>query len=104
MQTDTSLNQVSVFGKVYRLAHIEDTQGLEHPSGRVCHTPQTIHIYGYQGFEQERDTVLHEVLHAIDYAMQLSLEEHQVHALAASLLSVLRDNAAFVAYLCEPRA
>jgi len=46
-----------------------------------------------------RETCLHEVLHAVDHAVQSSLCEEDVHRLARALYAVLRDNPAFVDWL-----
>lgn len=42
--------------------------------------------------DQRRDTILHECLHAIDYAVSLDISERQVHAMAAGVLALVRDN------------
>lgn len=66
----------------------------------ICdHNAQTLHIQGDLAPDQERDTLLHEVLHAVDEAMGTNLEEAQVRSLATGLLAVLRDNPSFVSYL-----
>lgn len=52
-----------------------------------------------QDQQQMRDTLLHEVIHAIDYSLNLRMKERQVHALAAGLLATLRENPDFVRWL-----
>lgn len=66
----------------------------------ICdHNSQTLHIQSNLAPDTERDTLLHEVLHAVDEAMGTHLEEAQVRSLATGLLAVLADNPSFVRYL-----
>ena len=47
----------------------------------------------------EADTLLHEILHAIDDAMQTMMKERQVHCTATGLLALFKDNPDFVKYM-----
>lgn len=47
----------------------------------------------------QADTILHELLHAIDDAMQLDMKERQVYCVAVGLVALLRDNPDFLEYL-----
>jgi len=47
----------------------------------------------------EADTLLHEILHAIDDAMQTKMKERQVHCTATGIIALLRDNPDFVKYM-----
>jgi len=47
----------------------------------------------------EADTLLHEVVHSIDDAMQLKMNERQVHCVATGLIAALKDNPEFLEYL-----
>lgn len=47
----------------------------------------------------EADTLLHEILHAIDDAMQTKMKERQVHCTATGLLALFKDNPDFVKYM-----
>ncbi len=55
---------------------------------RAC----TIVINGDQSKEQAKDTLVHEMLHACDYTLQLDLTELQVHRLAACVVAMISDN------------
>lgn len=46
-----------------------------------------------------KDTLLHEVLHAVGYCMATKLTEDQVAALATGLLAVFLDNPALMEFL-----
>ena len=48
--------------------------------------------YRPQNSAQLADTLLHESIHALDYAVQLNLTEQQVHALAALFINLLKTN------------
>jgi hypothetical protein len=65
---------------------------------------QVISVRDGQPLESEQDTLLHEVLHAIDEAMGLKLKEAQVKGAATGLLAVLKDNPALAAYLRRKHA
>jgi len=60
---------------------------------------QQIFVRDGQPLESEQDTVLHELLHAVDEAMGLKLKESQVKGAATGLLAVLKDNPSLVTYL-----
>ena len=60
---------------------------------------QAITIRPNQPLENEQDSVLHEVLHAVSDYMEINLREGQVTKLATGLLAVLKDNPKFVSYL-----
>ncbi len=47
----------------------------------------------------EADTLLHEILHAIDDAMQTKMKERQVHCTATGIIALLKDNPDFVKYM-----
>ena len=51
--------------------------------------------------QQRRDTLLHEIIHAISDSVKLNMKEKQVHALACCMLQVLRDNPELVEYLLK---
>lgn len=48
---------------------------------------------------QLQDTILHELLHAIDLTLHLRMSEGQIHAMAAGLYSLLRENPEFHTWL-----
>ena len=76
--------------------------GLPLPEGLLgeCDSDkQVITILDQQPLETEQDTLLHEVLHAVDDAMGLKMKEAQVKGAATGLLAVLKDNPRLAAYL-----
>jgi hypothetical protein len=83
-------------------------------SGTTAVDEQLIVVRTLQGSHQQKDTVLHEVLHALirmtgqrdrfkpNDENENHPEEPVVYALATALLQVLRANPAFVGWLTEP--
>lgn len=67
--------------------------------GECDNDKQLILIRDGQPLESEQDTLLHEVLHAVDEAMGLKMKEAQVKGCATGLLAVLKDNPRFATYL-----
>lgn len=72
--------------------------------GETEHHTLTIRLAIDQAAGQERDTVLHELLHAVWSSMDIGKpksEEKVVHRLSTGLLAVLRDNPDLVRYFCD---
>jgi hypothetical protein len=82
--------------------------------GVYAETDQTISLDKDMGFERQRETLLHEVLHAVLAITHLDsvmltqggdgFDEHVVSVLSPVLLAWLRDNREVVAYLMETQA
>jgi len=54
-----------------------------------------------QHAEQQRDTLLHEILHALDHESDTGLRERQIRVQATMLLQFMRANPEVVRWLCE---
>ena len=67
--------------------------------GELDPAKQKMAIRDGQPFEQEQDTLLHEVIHGVDHELNLKFSERQVRAFATGLLAVLKDNPKFFSYL-----
>lgn len=57
-------------------------------SGYMNQREQLIRYNRDQHLQQVKDTIMHEIIHAIEYDLQLSLTETQVHALATNLCAL----------------
>jgi hypothetical protein len=90
--------EVVVMGKSYTVGPLSEECG---DFGRCMAGNQRIQIKANQAPGQLRDTLLHEVLHAVSYELYLELEERQVHILANGLLDTLRRNPKFTQFLLE---
>lgn len=95
------MNELRVLGKLYRIDRATNPSGLGGPQvfGTCDHARSIITMEQGQDDQQERDTLLHEAVHAIDYAMALGLKERQVHALSAGLVALFSDNPGLPFYL-----
>jgi hypothetical protein len=71
-------------------------------SGTCTVGPQRIEIAPGARPQQERSTLLHEVLEAVNRMLEIGLEHPQIVALEASLNAVLADNPEFVRLWSHP--
>lgn len=62
---------------------------------------RVVRVVENQAPHMERDTVLHEALHAMLHVLGLGRQEDLVRTLTPVLLDVLRSNKALTAYLLE---
>ncbi len=92
---------IDVLGKSWTVViqEMEDTDyGMcEHAKNRIIVSPK-------QSTDSMRDTLLHELLHAIDIELQAKMGERRVRLIATGLLQVLRHNKALVAFLTDASA
>lgn len=93
---------VNILGKPYTIAVVESLDDGA-SVGEMSEHLQQILIAAGQTFENERDTVLHEIVHSVEYRLLLKMREKQVAILATGLLQILRENPKLVAYLCAKR-
>ena len=105
--------KVAVGHVVYDIREEDRLSEITGTSGTCGQDVQVILIDTQLGPDQERETVLHELLHAIFYATSASkmleelekvadvkdLEERFIQPVAGRLLEVLRDNPGLVEYL-----
>lgn len=87
-----------IIGKRYKLRVVEKVDD-EDSDGESCPVAQTILVKEAHGFENARDTALHEAIHGVDHQMHLGLTEQQVEGLGTGMLALLRENSAFVRWL-----
>ena len=92
------IDNVDILGKPYRIELVKK-KGSDYGE---CFVDQcNIEIASYQCDMQKRDTLLHEILHAVDHEMGTDMSEPQVRRMATGMLAVLRHNPALVAFLTE---
>lgn len=85
--------EVRIFGKTYLVrplakpsVHLQDIAGANYPKHGI------IEYDSEQKADQLQDTLLHEMIHVLDYDMQLELSERQVHCLASGIICLMKDN------------
>lgn len=91
--------RVRVMGKRINIQYCAGEPLDDGLNGECDVDKQQILVREGQPLESEQDTVLHELLHAIDESMGLKLKESQVKGAATGLLAVLKDNPSLVTYL-----
>lgn len=87
--------KLRVFGKDWELRW----QDMDDCSGKTTHRHLLIEVDPDYPRPFLQDTLLHEILHAVDEELHLELEERQVHQMATALLSVMNDNPAIRRFL-----
>ncbi len=98
MQTNSGKPEsVYILGKEWRILDKESDGAY----GLCIERALEIHIGRDLSDELERDTVLHEILHAIDWTVGTKLTEKQVGTIASGLYAVLKENPNLVEYLCH---
>lgn len=98
-----SIRACRVIGKTYCISFVSGKPLDDGDLGELDPSKQRITIRKGQPLEQEQDTVLHEIFHAVDIEGNLGLTERQVRGLGTILLGVIKDNPAFVRYLTRKK-
>ena len=96
-----NIKSVRVLGKPFTIRLVDKTGVSEDNLGACAEDEQEISVRKNLPLETEQDTILHEVLHAIDHSMDTKCSEKQIAGLATGLLSVLKDNPEFLKYLSK---
>lgn len=95
---------LKILGHTYT---IDESDSLEFIGAYGRHHPEKLVIQIAEDLapEQAVSTVLHEILHALDFLMKLGLEDSQVQRLEAGLYQALTENGVGLSPLCptEPR-
>lgn len=94
--------KIRILGKQFTVAYLNADHAEwkgEDLYGREDSDRQHLFIRESLPLETEQDTVLHEVIHAVDKAMGGDMGEDAVLKLATGLLAVIKDNPSFVRYL-----
>jgi hypothetical protein len=78
---------IRIAGKVYRVKFRQETD-----CGRCDNARLTITISRDQDKQHQRDTLLHEVIHAVEYACGMDIGEENVRMLGTHLLAALVEN------------
>jgi len=98
--SDKLIEDLDILGKPYQVVLVDPTFE-EGTYGQCDDANGTLKIRRGQKDLLELDTVLHEMTHAIDFAMALRLKERQVAAYAAGLVCVLKANPHLLDYIWE---
>lgn len=97
---ETRPEVVRVFGRNYYILYPSSDMGITN-LGLTHFEEAIINIRDGQQSVEEKDTVLHEVLHVLDRVMETDLDEKQVTVLAHGLIGIFQDNPEFAKYIIE---
>jgi hypothetical protein len=89
------IKTLKIIGKRYKLLKDEKAEDC----GLCDCNKQVITLKSGMPTTLELDTIIHEIVHAIDYQMSLKMSERQVHGVGAGLAAVLIDNPKLIDYL-----
>lgn len=95
------IGSLDILGKRYAVVLVERAEG-DH--GECFYDQCRLEVASYQCEDQKRDTLVHEMTHAIDLEMNLNMSERQIRRYATVLLQVLRHNPELVAFLTADAA
>lgn len=98
--SDFQPRNVRVFGKNHEIIYSDTMTELGLTDYHNC---KVIIKEGQLPIE-EADTVLHEIIHVIDYTMDLDMTEHQVRSVATGLIGIFQDNPLFARWIAEHRS
>jgi hypothetical protein len=85
-----------IFGKSYDIVFVDMRDDM---LGMCDFAEQKILLSDRQTLQQMADTILHEALHAIDFAISAELAESQIAAISSSLFGFLADNPDYIVLL-----
>ena len=96
--------RIKIISKRFTINYVpEGHPGLEAEDNKgMCDSlKQTIWIEDGMKYDTEKETILHETLHAISDEMGLHLTEEQVDGGAKGILAVLMDNPSFAKFILK---
>lgn len=105
-------SKLRILGKTYRIRVVtERAQGFENGDYGECNNDHlVITLLAGRSLGNDQDTLLHEVIHAVTFQMNVDGsitkrqgEEQWVQGVATGMLAVLKDNPGFVRYLQQER-
>lgn len=86
---------LDLLGKRWAITQKKDAKNF----GTTYHAKLNINVNPTSALDHQRDTLLHEVIHALEVEGQLKMSERQVCGIATLLLAALRQNPALVKFL-----
>jgi len=89
-------DKVKIGWQTYKIIEIEPKEDLitasERFYGQILYDKSKILLKADVSEEQKRNTLLHEIIHAVDEAYNIELSEKQVDTLGNALMAVFIDN------------
>ena len=98
---DERPSHVRVFGRNFYITYSSLLEGGMTDLGLTHVNEGLVNIRNEQHPLEEKDTLLHEFMHVIDYVMGLELSEKQITVMAHGLVGLFQDNPEFAEYLIQ---
>lgn len=87
------MKTIKILGYDYEIKYSpEPEDGGAKEAGRMFSGKQIIIIDKYQCKQSQESTLLHEIIEALNYHLELELDHQTVASLEAGLYAVLKDN------------
>ena len=93
-----------VLGKTYWVTVIDQPEiAIDGPRvyGVTDNKQQNINLAKEQGFDQLRETLIHELIHVWEGSFKITIKHEDVYSLSVFLYAVLKDNPRLVNWLME---
>lgn len=98
MTTPTIPEKIKIIGKQYSVEMVPELDEC----GLCYDTKQLIKISEDLPHDLTQDTILHEIMHAIDYQMHIGMKERQISAMAAGIMAVFKENPGLLKFITSP--
>jgi hypothetical protein len=89
---------IKILGKHHRVNWGIDLDG---DCGQIDEVKNLIEISDGMGAHEERETVLHEIVHAVAHQLGVKMPEKKVRPMSCGIYEVLMNNPKLTAYLFE---
>jgi len=87
-----SLKEINILGKCYSIVPCSEKYGNSEVLGQCVYWSQFIFLNHLLKKDNTLETLLHEVIHALEGEFKLNLKENQVRTLSVAMYSVLKEN------------
>ena len=86
---------LNIFGKMVKVCYLKPHELEFHTAAGALSSgkDKTIKLHPVQSPDNMAETFIHEIIHQLDYELQLGLKEKQTHRLAVGLYAVFACNA-----------
>lgn len=85
------MQSLTIFGKPYQVQYVDNINDGDQ-FGEINTGTGIISVLNTSSAQMQEETLLHEIIHAIDEDMGIGLNEKQVQRLSVSLYAVLKEN------------
>jgi hypothetical protein len=95
------IDKVKIGNQTYEIIEVECVDKHSSLAGQIKFYDSIIRIDKGLSTEQKQETIIHEVLHGIEYFMGMDLEEDVIKQFGRGLTMVFKDNPRLLEYLGE---